>query len=117
MKNIIAQSNPFGTVGLPQGLSNYGQDPGIAFGKLIQFGLRALVVGASIYALFNLVLAGYSFMSAGEDSKKVSAAWAQIYQTIIGLAFTAGAFVLAAIFGQLLFGSPDFLLKPIIPTP
>lgn len=117
MRNLIAQDNPFGTVKLPDGLSTYGQEPGPAFGKLIQFGLRALVVGAGIYALFNLVLAGYSFMSAGEDSKKVSAAWAQIYQTIMGLAFSAGAFVLAAIFGQLLFGNWNFLLNPIIPEP
>ena len=117
MNNFLAQ-NPFGAVTVPGNLSaTYGSEPGPAFGKLIQFGLRALVVGAGIYALFNLVLAGYSFMSAGEDSKKVSAAWAQIYQTIIGLAFSAGAFVLAAIFGQLLFNNPLFLLQPTIPTP
>lgn len=117
MNKFLAQ-NPFGAVTIPGNLSaTYGPEPGPAFGKLIQFGLRALVVGAGIYALFNLVLAGYSFMSAGDDSKKVSGAWAQIYQTIIGLAFSAGAFVLAAIFGQLLFGKPLFLLQPTIPTP
>lgn len=116
-QQLLAQ-NPFGKVTVPQGLStNFGSDPANAFGRLIQFGLRALVVGAGIYALFNLVLAGYSFMGAGEDSKKVSAAWAQIYQTVIGLAFSAGAFVLAAIFGQLLFGDALFLLKPSIPKP
>ncbi len=115
MNNYLAQ-NPFGEVKVPDKLSAYGE-PGPAIGKLIQFGLRALVIGAGVYALFNLVLAGYSFMSAGEDSKKVSAAWAQIYQTILGLAFTAGAFVLAAIFGRLLFNDYLFLLKPSIPTP
>lgn len=117
MKNLIAQDNPFGTVKLPDSLSAYGQEPGPAFGKLIQFGLRALVVGAGIYALFNLVLAGYTFMSAGDDSKKVASAWAQISQTFMGLAFSAGAFVLAALIGQLIFRDPAFLLKPIIPTP
>lgn len=117
MNNLIAQ-NPFGEVQIPLGITNtYGAEPGPAFGKLIQFGLRALVVGGAIYALFNLVLAGYSFMSAGDDSKKVAGAWAQITQTLIGLAFTAGSFVLAAIFGQLIFGDPLFLLKPSIPTP
>lgn len=116
MNNLIAQ-NPFGEVGMPAGLSKFGTDPGPAFGKLIQFGLRALIVGAGIYALFNLVLAGYSFMSAGDDSKKVSGAWGQIYQTLMGLAFAAGAFVLAALFGKLLFGNSMFLLIPTIPTP
>jgi hypothetical protein len=56
-------------------------------------------------------------MSAGDDAKKVAGAWAQIYQTMLGLAVAAGAFVLAAIFGQLLFGDAYFLLKPSIPTP
>lgn len=117
MNNLLAQDNPFGTVTLPAGLSKFTADPGVAFGKLIQFGLRALVVGAGLYAIFNLVLAGYSFMSAGDDSKKVSGAWSQISQTLMGLAFSAGAFVLAAIFGQLLFNNPLFLLQPVLPTP
>jgi hypothetical protein len=55
-------------------------------------------------------------MSAGDDSKAVAGAWAKIYQTVIGLAFAAGAFVLAAIFGQLIFGDPTFILKPVLPT-
>lgn len=116
MQNNLLSQNPFGEVIMPAGLSKFGTDPGIAFGKLIQFGLRVMVVGAGIYALFNLVLAGYSFMSAGDDSKKVAGAWSQISQTLIGLAFSAGAFVLAAIFGQLLFGNPLFLLQPVIPA-
>ena len=117
MIKAIAQANPFGTVTMPNSLSAYGSDPGPAFGKLIQFGLRAMVVGAGIYALFNLVLAGYAFMSAGDDSKKVAGAWAQISQTIMGLAFSAGAFVIAALVGGLLFNDAFFLLKPTIPTP
>lgn len=116
MQNLIAQ-NPFGEVTIPTGLSKFGSDPGPAIGKLIQFGLRFLIVGAGIYALFNLVLAGYSFMSAGEDSKKVSGAWSQISQTMIGLSVAAGSFVLAAIFGKLLFDNSLFLLKPSIPMP
>jgi hypothetical protein len=117
MQNNLLAQNPFGEVTLPTGLSKFGVDPGLAFGKLIQFGLRTLVVGAGIYALFNLVLAGYAFMSAGEDSKKVAGAWGQISQTLMGLAFSAGAFVLAAIFGQLLFNNPWFLLQPILYIP
>lgn len=117
MKNLLAQTNPFGTVELPQGLNKFGPEPGAAFGKLIQFALRGLIVVAGLYALFNLVLAGYTFMSAGDDAKKVASAWAQIWQTILGLAVAAGSFVLAALFGQLLFDNPLFLLQPTIPLP
>lgn len=110
-------NNPFGEVKLPNSLeSQYGSGGAESLGKLLNIGVRLLVIGAGIYALINLILAGYAFMSAGDDAKKVAGAWAKITQTIIGLAVAAGAFVLAAIFGQLIFGDPTFILSPKIPT-
>jgi hypothetical protein len=114
MENLIAQ-NPFGTITAPQSAFST-KTPQAAIGSLIQTVIWILIIGAGIYALFNLVLAGYSFMSAGDDSKKVAGAWAMIWQTMLGLALSAGAFVLAAIFGQLIFGSWTFILNPVIPT-
>jgi hypothetical protein len=115
MINYLAQN--FGKVTLPGTLSTkYGDEPGTAIGTLIQYAVWILIVGAGVYALFNFILAGYAFMSAGDDPKKVAGAWAKIWQTALGLAFTAGAFVLAAIFGQLIFGDPLFILKPNIPV-
>jgi hypothetical protein len=115
MNNLLAQTNPFGTVTAPQSAFS-GSTPQAAIGKLIQYIIWLLIIGASIYALINLVLAGYSFMSAGDDPKKVAGAWAMIWQTMLGLAFAAGAFVLAAIFGQLIFNNPTFILNPTLPT-
>lgn len=109
--------NPFGQVIPPAGLAQYGTVETGAIGVFINLLLNVMVVGAGIYAVINLVLAGYSFMSAGDDSKKVAGAWAKIWQTMMGLAFAAGAFVLAAVFGWIIFGDPDALLTPIIPTP
>ncbi len=108
--NVLAQN--FGQIKPPT--TALTGDAGTAIGKLIQLALSTLIVVAGIYALFNLVVAGYDFMSAGDDAKKVAGAWAKIWQTLLGLAFAAGAFVLAAIFGQLLFGNPSFLLNPQI---
>lgn len=115
--NYLAAINPFGSVKQPEGLAKYGTDPGVAIGKFIQLGLRTLIIVAGLYALFNLVLAGYSFMSAGDDAQKVAGAWSKIWQTMLGLAVAAGSFVLAALFGQLIFGDPFFLLNPSIPIP
>jgi hypothetical protein len=115
MQNFLAQ-NPFGTIAPPAGLEKFSDQPGTAIGTLIQSAAWILIVGAGIYALFNFILAGYAFMSAGDDPKKVAGAWAKIWQTALGLAFSAGAFVLAAIFGQLIFGKWDFILNPSIPT-
>lgn len=108
-------TNPFGTINAPQSAFGGGSAEQ-AVGKLIQLTIWLLIIGASIYALFNFVLAGYAFMSAGDDSKKIAGAWAMIWQTALGLAVAAGAFVLAAIFGQLLFGSATFILNPILPS-
>jgi hypothetical protein len=106
--------NPFGSINPPQSAFSNNKNPGEAIGGLIQLVISALIVGAGVYALINLILAGYAFMSAGDDAKKVAGAWAKIWQTLLGLAFAAGAFVLAAIFGQLIFGQWDFILNPSI---
>jgi len=114
MKNLLAE-NPFGTVTLPGGLSEkYGTEGGAALGKIIQIVIWVLIVGAGVYALFNFVLAGYSFLSAGDDPKKITGAWAKIWQTALGLAVAAASIMLAAIFGKIIFGSWDFILNPTI---
>lgn len=114
MEKLIA-SSPFGTVNLPSEIaSKYGGNAAQNIGRLLNTFLQILIVGAGIYALINLVSAGYMFMSAGDDPKKVAGAWARIWQTLLGLAFSAGAFVLAAIFGELIFGDPTFILNPRI---
>lgn len=107
----------FGNVPAPAPLStkfDTVQQGGI--GQLINILLKTMIIGAGVYAVVNLVLAGYAFMSASGDPKKVEGAWAKIWQTLMGLTFAAGAFVLAAVFGKLLFDDWSFLLKPSIPT-
>ncbi len=112
---LLAQ---LGTVPVPDALKGFagGSVEGGAIGVLLQLFIKLLLVGGGIYALFNLVLAGYAFMGAGDDPKKVEGAWGKIWQTAMGLLFMAGAFVLAAIFGQLIFGDPTFILNPKIPS-
>jgi hypothetical protein len=120
MKNLLATSDSLlGPIKLPESIENKypGGVEGGAIGSFLNVIMKGLIGIAGIYALINLILAGYSFMSAGEDPKKIAGAWAKIWQTLLGLAVSAGAFVLAAIFGQLIFGRWDFILNPSIPTP
>ena len=99
-----------GTVNRPPGADVYGDiDPGLP--TFIGNVIKTLIVVAGLYAVFNFVLAGYAFMSAGGDPKKIADAWAKIWQTILGLIIAAGAFVIAALVGLLLFRDTDALLQ------
>ncbi len=79
--------------------------------------LRIFIVFAGVYALFNFVLAGYGFMSAGGEPGKIAAAWNKIWQTALGLLVVVGAFILGSIFGYLLYGNPNQFFQIVIYGP
>lgn len=57
---------------------------------------------AGIYFVAQLIMAGYGYLSASGDEKKISQAWAIIWQSIIGLIIIASAFVLANVLGNII---------------
>lgn len=119
MSTLLADDPIFGKVSPPPGIDKY---KGLTEGGLVSFLnviLNLLVVVAGLYALFNLIFAGYQFMSAGGDQKAVEAAWGKIWQSLLGLTIVAGSFLLAALFGWLIFGDASAILKPqiFIPKP
>lgn len=79
--------------------------------------LKLLIVVAGLYALLNLVLAGFQFISAGGDPKNVEKAWSKIWQSLLGLLIVAASFLLAALFGWILFKDPGAILNPKIYGP
>lgn len=108
--------NPFAAGGLnvpAYAGSTQGQGLVILLNNLLKFS----IVVAGLFTLWNLIAAGYMFMSAGGDSKALGKAWEKIWQSIIGLLIVAGSFVLAAIFGFLIFGDSSALITPRIYTP
>lgn len=115
MSKLLA-ANPFGVIDPPKAIKDYSYNPAGGIGRLIQTAIWILIAGAGIYALVNFVLAGYGFLSAGDDPKKVAGAWAKIWQTAIGLLVAASSIILAAVFGKLIFGDSNAILNPKIPT-
>lgn len=107
----LAENPIFGQVKPPPGVINYfsGNLEGLPlfFNNIIKF----IIIGAGIFTLFNLVIAGYGFLSAGDDPKKMAGAWNKIWQSLLGLAIVAGSFTLAAIFGKLVFNDWNALLQ------
>jgi len=108
---------PFGTVDPPPGLVRFGGGTIVGVPLLINIIIRSLILVAGIYAVFNLVLAGYWYMSAAGDSKRVAEASSKIWQTIIGVVVAAGSVMLAGLIGQIFFGDPSAILNITIFTP
>ena len=112
-KNLIAvqivdqESGIFGKITPPSFISENPSGLIILFNNL----LRLLIVAGGIYALLNFIIAGYSFMSAGNDPKKIDLAWAKIWQSMVGLLIIAVSFVLAALIGKILFGNTKALFE------
>ncbi|KKT77967.1 MAG: hypothetical protein UW73_C0009G0066 [Microgenomates group bacterium GW2011_GWB1_44_8] len=111
-------TNFFGNIAPPTWVSTYGGNScGGGLIILLTNLFRLGVVVAGLYALINLVLAGFQYISGAGDAKAVGQAGDKITHTLIGLLLVAGSFVLAAIFGLLIFGKADAILKPVIYGP
>ena len=73
--------------------------------------ISALIVGAGLYFLLNVITAGYQFLSSGDDPKGVSSAWAKIYQSIIGLIIVAAAVLLTSVISLIFFGTAGAIMN------
>jgi len=115
-ESIYAQdaSSIIGKIDNP--LPKYG-DVTTGFTALFSNILKLVFVVAGVYAFINLIIAGFNYMTAEGDTKKLDKAFAMIWQSLLGLAIIAGSFVLAALFGYLLFGNAMFILNPVIYGP
>jgi hypothetical protein len=103
--------NPFGQITTPEALSSIsGGDTG-GLQVILNIILRTMIMGAGIYAVINIILAGYAYLSASGDPKRISDATAKIWHSVLGFVIAAGAFVLAGLLGELLFGDPNAILQ------
>lgn len=103
---LLAQGTPLGTIGGgglgPFGQKAYGgQNAGITdILAVISSIIGILTVIASIWFLFMILFAGYEWISAGGDSKKLEKARDRITHAFVGLVIVVGAWSLTAVAGQ-----------------
>lgn len=102
----------FGTIQDP--LPNYKSSGGSGIFSFISQMLQLMGVIAGIYFVFNIIFAGYTYLSASGDPKKTEQAWAKIWQSILGIVIVASAMVLASAVGNLIGIDP---LNPVIKGP
>lgn len=104
----------FGTISPPDEVSKLANGTTNGDGLFILLNKIFNLIGAAagIFFLIQILLAGFAYISASGDQKKTEAAWAKIYQSIIGLLIVSSAFVLTAVIGKLL--GMDNILEPTI---
>lgn len=116
-KPVQAKSNIFGEIKPPGFIAEYNSEHGSGLITLLNNILNLMVIGAGLFALVNFILAGYGFITAGEEPQKIENAWAKIWQSLLGLVIVAGSFTLAAVFGKLIFGDFGAIINPKIQGP
>jgi hypothetical protein len=117
---LLAQNSGtlWGGISPPPGVASFGAgecEIGIlVFASAL---IKLITVVAGIWSLFNLVFAGFKYITAANDVKAVETAWQSIYMSLIGLIIIVSAFTITAIVSFLLFGNPTFILNPTIISP
>ncbi|MBI3955477.1 hypothetical protein HY338_03465 [Candidatus Gottesmanbacteria bacterium] len=111
--------DPIGKITPPANLPGLfdGSDNLTGLITLINTLLRVVFIVAGLWAFMNIILAGFGFLSAGGDDKKIAKSWAQMWQSLIGLLIIVSSFVIAAIIGIVLFNDPSAILVPKIKIP
>ena len=93
-------SGIFGNIQPPDAIKKYihpGDDPGQGLFTLISNVIKLISVIAGLLLILQLITAGYAFISANADAKKIEAAWSKIWQSLVGLLIISSAFALAGL--------------------
>lgn len=106
-----------GTIDKPDALSKYISPEGEGLFVLLNNIMKLMIAGAGIFALFNFIIAGYQFISAGGNTEKINEAWNKIWQSMLGILIAAGSFTIAGVLGKLVFGDWTAIISPEITGP
>ena len=101
----------FGTVDAPPGVSAYNELEQGGLTVFLSNIIRLIMVMGGVYAVFNFILAGLAYMSAGGDPKKIADAGSKIYMSMVGLVVMLGSLLIAAMLSWILFGDYQTLLS------
>jgi hypothetical protein len=104
----------FGTIKSP--ITSYG-DVGTGLPSFITNVITIIFAAAGLFAFFNLMIAGFSYISAAGDTKKIEAATASINMSLMGLVIMVAAAAITGVVSYLLFGSATAILSPNITGP
>jgi hypothetical protein len=116
--SVHANNLGFGEIDTPPGVDKMqaasGEKIGIIF--FISNLITIFTVVLGIWTLFNVVLAGFTYMSSSGDSKAHEQVRTQITNSVIGLILIVMTFTIGGLIGLIFYGDASFILSPKLPT-
>lgn len=106
--------NPLGTTF--QGAAGYSSVQG-GLGLFITNLIRLVTIGAGIWALGNLIVAGIMYIGSYGEAERITIAWARIWHSLIGLLIIVSSLTITAILSKVFFGDYSTILNPVIYGP
>lgn len=107
-------ASTFGTIKSP--ITAYG-NVNTGLPSFITNVVTIIFAAAGLFAFFNLMIAGFSYISAAGDPKKIEAATSSINMSLMGLVVMVAAAAITGVVSYLLFGSATAILAPNITGP
>ena len=104
----------FGTVDSP--IKAYG-NVGSGLPSFISNVVTVIFAAAGLFAFFNLMFAGFTYITSNGDQKKIEQALASINMSLIGLIIMVAAAAVTGIISFILFHNPTAILSPQITGP
>jgi len=109
LTTILAQT-PIGQIGGPTGFGpwgNLGKFTDISLSAGAFTGILSNVIGvmtivAGLWFIFQFIIGGYAYMTAGEDPQKMGNATKKITSSLIGLVVIVAAYAIISLLGSLL---------------
>jgi hypothetical protein len=79
--------------------------------------VRLVIVLGGLWTFINLLMAGFTYVTAGENAESLVNAHKKIYMSLIGMAVMVGSFALTAVISYLFYGDAGTILNPVIYGP
>ena len=93
--NLVQAAGDLGTVEPPLSGNPYFAEGGLFLFISNIFKLAGTIGG--LFFIIQVIMAGYEYITAAGDAKKVDAAWSKICQSVLGIIIIASAFTLAGV--------------------
>jgi hypothetical protein len=84
--------------------------------KILNVALNLVMIVGGMFALFNFIWAGFTYMNSHGDPKKISEVNSRLLFTVIGIVVLVLAPVGAAVIGIIVFKDATAILSPKIQT-